>query len=228
MYVYEIIIIVLSYIVGSFPTSYVIARYGYGFDITKVGSGNVGGANAARTMGVKVGLFAGIVDVLKGTFVVRVAYWYTNAFPSTGIFADPTVIVVISSGLVVIGHCFSIFLKFKGGKGGATTAGVILGIDPVSFMFLLVIWLLVVGSTRFTSLGNLIGVVALYPIFFMRQDAILLNTGSSGMDMYFFLIYFYIGLLYYTHRENIKRLLSGSERKFGAKATLTSEIIQSR
>ncbi len=213
----ELLLIIVSYFLGSIPTSYLIGKYKYGFDIRERGSGNVGGANAARTMGMKVGIFSGLVDILKGTTAVLLAIWYSSTYPSTsGIFEDPNVLVAACGFMVVIGHCYSWILGFKGGKGGATTAGVVLGLDWVTFLILLAIWIIIVGSTRFTSLGNLVAVWVIPPMMVLRADVLYDKVSSPVTSPAYQIMSFALVLLiYYRHRENIGRLLQGNERKFG-------------
>ncbi len=215
----EIGIIILGYLLGSIPTSYLIGKYKYGFDIRERGSGNVGGANAARTMGMKVGLFSGFVDIFKGTLAVYIAMWYVGNNPNTDLIltADPNAVVALTGFLAVIGHCYSFILRFKGGKGGATTAGVVLALDPVTFLALLVVWIVVVGSTRFTSLGNLIAVWVIPPMFALRYDVLTTRTNTVETNAYIMLSMALVVLIYYKHRANIQRLLRGNERKVGQK-----------
>lgn len=216
MYI-EILLIVVAYLLGSIPTSYLIGKFKYGFDIRQRGSGNVGGANAARTMGMKVGVFSGLVDIFKGTAATLLAIWYSANFPAdTGIFVDPNVLVAACSFMAVIGHCYSWILGFKGGKGGATTAGVVLALDWVTFLVLVAVWIIVVGSTRFTSLGNLIAVWVIPPMMRLRADVIYDKVNSPiSSGAYQVMSFALVILIYYKHKDNIVRLLQGNERKVG-------------
>ncbi|MFW6269790.1 MAG: glycerol-3-phosphate 1-O-acyltransferase PlsY, partial [Bacillota bacterium] len=130
------LIMILSYLIGSIPFAYLITRLTTGKDVRSLGSGNVGATNAARAMGFKFGLMVGVLDVLKGVFAVLLAKHLLSAEPEYYFF--------ISSFLVIIGHNWSVFLKFSGGKGVATTFGVLVSIYPFVFPFLLVIWVLLV------------------------------------------------------------------------------------
>ncbi|RMG43248.1 MAG: glycerol-3-phosphate 1-O-acyltransferase [Methanobacteriota archaeon] len=216
MYI-EILLIIVAYFLGSIPTSYLIGKYKYGFDIRQRGSGNVGGANAARTMGMKVGILSGLVDILKGTAATLIAIWYSSNYPAaTGIFQDPNVLVAACSFMAVIGHCYSWILGFKGGKGGATTAGVVLALDWVTFLVLVGIWIIVVGSTRFTSLGNLVAVWVIPPMLKLREKVLYEKVASPiPSPAYQIMSFALVVLIYYRHRDNIGRLLQGNERKFG-------------
>jgi len=209
-------IILLSYLIGSISMSYLIGKFIYKIDITKKGSGNAGGANAARIMGFKVGLFSGLFDLFKGTLAVAIAAYYTRTGAYSDVWADPNWIVVGSALAVVFGHCYSPLLKFKGGKGGATTAGVFLFISPEIFGILLFVWLLVVSTTRFTSLGNLIAIVVIQFVLALRASTI----SEKMTDYHSGLPYIAMGivllvLIYYKHNDNIIRLSKGLERKFG-------------
>lgn len=215
----EVGIIILGYMLGSIPTAYLIGKYKYGFDIRERGSGNVGGANAARTMGMKVGLLSGFVDIFKGTLAVYIAIWYVSMNSRTDLIitSDPNALIALTGFFAVIGHCYSFILRFQGGKGGATTAGVILALDPLTFLVLLVVWVIVVGSTRFTSLGNLIAVWVIPPMFVIRHDILVRWANIVETNAYVLLSMALVFLIYYKHRANIQRLLSGTERKVGQK-----------
>jgi acyl phosphate:glycerol-3-phosphate acyltransferase len=157
---------------------------------------------------------------LKGTLAVFIANLYVRNFPvSSGVFFDPNILIVLAAFFVIFGHCFSFILHFRGGKGGATTAGVILYLDPFIFLVLLFIWLLVVATTRFTSLGNLIGVIVIPIFMFYRSNeiSVRLTDISSGNPYIGFSLILTI-FIYFMHRTNIKNLLGGYERKIGEKS----------
>lgn len=213
----EILTIAMGYVIGAIPPSFIFGKLFFGIDIREKGSGNVGGANAARTMGMKVGLTAGILDILKGTLAVFIAVQITAAFPTeTGFFANPNWTIALTGLMAIVGHCYSFILRFKGGKGGATTAGVLLMLDPFVFGILVLTWFIIVASTRFTSLGNLIAVLVIPVFFFYRSEeiGIRLSDVSSGLPYIIFSLAI-SAFIYFTHRENVVRLLGGYERKVG-------------
>ena len=142
----SLLLIGVSYLLGSIPPSYLIAKFIYKVDIFEQGSGNPGGANSLRLFGKKVAVVVAVLDILKGTAAVIIAKTVnsTNG-PETGFLANTANVMALAAFAAVIGHCFSIFLKFKGGKGGATTAGIILAIDPLSLVVVLLFWALVVS-----------------------------------------------------------------------------------
>lgn len=203
-----LLILLLSYLVGSIPPSYLVGKIFHGVDIRDQGSGNVGGANAIRLFGKKFGLAAGLFDILKGTAMVLIMESMSNETTiETGYFASQPNLMATAGFLTIVGHSFSLFLRFKGGKGGATTAGVVLALDPISGFILILLWILVIGTTRFTSLGNLLGIITVPVVLNYR----------TGISAYTTLGVVLIFLIYFTHRANISRLINGEERKFGQK-----------
>ncbi len=203
-------LIIFGYLLGSVPSTFIIGKIFFGIDIRNQGSGNVGGANAIRLFGKKAGLFGGLLDILKGTFVILICRFVLSDQDIDSSFLSKDLVIATAGFFAIFGHCFSLYLKFSGGKGGATTAGVILALDYFSFIILVLFWLIVVGSTRFTSLGNLLSVITV-PLFLDYR----IEDNS----------YFYLGvaitlLIYFKHRANVIRLLTGEERKFGDKETI--------
>lgn len=204
----NLLVILGSYLLGSISLIYLVGKLKYRVDIRTQGSGNVGGANAIRLFGKKLGLVGGLFDILKGTAAIYIAGKIApNYLDPIGFFSSADNIIATAGLFVVLGHCFSVFLKFSGGKGGATTAGIALALDPISFLIIVGFWFLIVSTTRFTSLGNLLSIVLL-PILFDFAE-----IGSA----YVIVGYLLIALIYYTHRANIGRLLQKNERKFGQK-----------
>ncbi len=198
-------VFVLSYLLGSIPSAYIAGKIIAKSDIRKMGSGNVGGANAARLFGKKIGLIVGLFDVFKGYLAVILTKYILNNFLSSGFFLSNSSIVAISAFLAVSGHCFSLFLKFTGGKGGATTAGVLLAISPPTAFIVFAFWIFIIASTRFTSLGNLFAVLIIPITIHYYTDTIAYSNLGIAL----------IILIYFTHRANINRLINGIERKFG-------------
>lgn len=183
---------VLGYFMGSIPFSYLIPKWLKGIDVRKVGSGNVGATNAIRTTGPLVGGICLLLDALKGFFPVFIAATFSG---------DPK-IVSLTAIATVLGHDFSIFMKFKGGKGVASTLGIIFCLSwPTGLVFTL-IWLVIVILTKYASLGSL---VALYVSALLGY---LLKGYDTGM-----LILILAVLSTLRHSENIQRLLNGTERK---------------
>ncbi|MFN4199733.1 glycerol-3-phosphate 1-O-acyltransferase PlsY [Fervidobacterium riparium] len=179
---------VVGYFFGAIPFSYIIPKL-KGVDITKVGSGNVGGTNVLRNMGTKYGALAMFLDIVKAVIAVILFRAYGE---------HP---MVMAGAMSVIGHCYSPFVKFKGGKGVATTLGTFFGIFPQAGMFALGVWIAIVALTQYVSLGSIVGLLAgtLFALFF-------------GKD--YWIVFLALSLFsVLRHKENIKRLVDGNERK---------------
>ncbi|MDP3582768.1 MAG: glycerol-3-phosphate 1-O-acyltransferase PlsY [Ignavibacteria bacterium] len=207
-------VIILSYLVGSIPNSILISKLVRGIDIRNYGSGNAGGSNVFRVLGWKWGILTILLDALKGAIaVIVVARFYLDRFPFHNVtpFDDFTLIQIICGVTAVIGHVWTLFAGFKGGKGIATGLGVLIMIVTVDMALALGVFFLVVGLSRYISLGSLAAAVAVPLIMIIRENIF-------GVDIrgYHTILPFAILLalfVIYTHRANIGRLLEGSERK---------------
>ncbi len=194
----EILLILFSYFLGSFPTGYVVGKLIYKEDVRNYGSGNIGMSNVFRTFGPIPALITFLGDAFKGYLPVFLAI-HLN-FPISIV-----ILIALSS---ILGHVFSIYLRFKGGKGIATTFGIFFAINPYLGLLTGAIWILTLIISRYFSLSSLLATLSsIIFAWFLK-----LNT----YYMYLFILIFLLAL--YTHRENIKRLLKGNERKFGQKA----------
>ncbi|WP_270941971.1 glycerol-3-phosphate 1-O-acyltransferase PlsY [Romboutsia lituseburensis] len=196
-----ILIIIIAYLLGNISTSYLVAKKMIGVDIRTQGSGNAGSTNVLRTLGKKAGAITFLGDLLKGMIAVFIAQ----------IVARFTGLDVITSGYiavigVVCGHNWPAFLGFRGGKGVATSLGAMIAVNPIIALTCFGIFLIIVAVTKYVSLGSVLG-ISMSPIFMM-----FLNN-KKGLLVTLFLTISVI----YTHRENIKRLLKGTERKIGQK-----------
>lgn len=198
---YYYLILPIAYLVGSVNTSIVLSRLRYRQDIRAYGSNNAGTTNVLRTYGKKAAALVLCLDMLKGVAVVVLARYL---LPEGG----RTIWVFLAGFFVMLGHIFPVFFRFRGGKGVATIAGVILALQPVYFLILLAFFVVILALTRYMSLTAILSGL-LYPsIVFV--GAYRNNTPKSNA-----LIALLIGLtLVFTHRENIKRLLHHEERKF--------------
>ncbi|MFA5232236.1 MAG: glycerol-3-phosphate 1-O-acyltransferase PlsY [Candidatus Paceibacterota bacterium] len=186
-----IFFIIAGYLSGSIPFGYLIAKLKK-IDIRKKGSGNIGGTNVGRTLGLKYGVLVGILDILKAIIPIYIASRYlTQDWQMTLVSISP-----------VLGHIFPIWLKFKGGKGVATVAATIFMILGLKYSIIfLASWALTLFVLKIMSLTNLIVVLFLPVLFWFK-------TGSVA---YFVLAFVYILLIWWAHRENIKRLRQGIE-----------------
>lgn len=196
-----LIIIITAYLLGNISTSYIVAKRLAGVDIRTQGSGNAGSTNVLRTLGKKAGALTFIGDVLKGLIAVLIA-----RFIAYGVNLDNTTCAYIAVVAVVLGHNYPVFLGFKGGKGVATSLGSMLGMNPLVALLCLGFFIIIVAITKYVSLGSILG-IGLSPIIMM------INHNTKGVLVTLFLTISVV----ITHKENIKRLLNGTERKLGQK-----------
>ena len=184
------IIILCSYIMGSIPFGYILTKMFLKKDIRNIGSGNIGATNALRTGNKLIGYSTLSLDILKA--VLPVIFIKLNYLEY----------IYISSLCVFIGHVFPFWLKFKGGKGVATYVGIIFCIDIMFGFVFIVTWFLSYLISKYSSLSSLLATLSIpaYLLFFL-----------DGKNIFFFLIMFI--LIFYTHRENVKRLINKEESK---------------
>ena len=196
-----LIIIITAYLLGNISTSYIVAKRLAGVDIRTQGSGNAGSTNVLRTLGKKAGALTFIGDVLKGLIAVLIA-----RFIAYSVNLDNTTCAYIAVVAVVLGHNYPVFLGFKGGKGVATSLGSMLGMNPLVALLCLGFFIIIVAITKYVSLGSILG-IGLSPVIMM------INHNTKGVLVTLFLTI----SVAITHKENIKRLLNGTERKLGQK-----------
>jgi glycerol-3-phosphate acyltransferase PlsY len=195
-------VLFIGYLIGSVPSGYLIAKFLKGIDIRDYGSGNIGFANSLRVLGLVPGLVVLVADIAKGV----VSAWAGTLFASS-IGITPQIAGGMLGLSSIMGHNWSVFLKFRGGKGVATTAGVFLVLTPFPFIFSALTMALVMGLTRYVSLGSMIAGGSL-PLF------IWLWVNEKGW-FYLYLSVVAASLIVFTHRSNLGRLLQGKERKLG-------------
>jgi glycerol-3-phosphate acyltransferase PlsY len=199
MWTVFIVLLVAAYLLASIPFGLLISRRVVRLDITRAGSGNIGATNVAREVGLKWGIITLLVDTLKGFIPVALAHYLLGS--STEAQEALKGVVGLSA---LLGHQFSIYNHFRGGKGVATCLGVFLAISPLSCLFSGIIFLILVSLWRYVSLGSILAVLTL-PIW-------LYLMGHSSFVIFLSLI---ISLLItLLHGENIKRLLQGNERRW--------------
>jgi glycerol-3-phosphate acyltransferase PlsY len=188
------ILLMTAYLIGSVPTGLLLGK-AYGIDVRKEGSGNIGATNLYRTLGRKIGVITLIGDCLKGLIPVMVVMF--SNMPEYAVWV----------GLAAFcGHVFSVFLRFKGGKGVATALGVFLALDPLAVAIALVVFIALMLIWRYVSLGS-IAAAASMPL------AVVLLGGRKELIIATFVI---AVVVIAKHHENIKRLLAGTERRFKA------------
>lgn len=191
-----LVIILVSYFLGAIPFAYIMTRLITGKDVRSYGSGNVGATNAARMLGFKYGALVAILDVLKGILAVTIA---KTLLPVDA----PTYYLLLAALTVIIGHNWSVFLKFSGGKGVATTFGVILSLYPLVFLIFLLIWVSLVLITRYVSLASIVSAMIVPVIVYLRT--------ANIYHLLFTLLF--AALIVFRHSSNIKRLIKGNESK---------------
>jgi glycerol-3-phosphate acyltransferase PlsY len=201
-----VLIIFLSYLIGSIPWGYLFAR-AKGVDIRQHGSGNIGAANVHRVMGKKWGYVVFLCDLLKGLLSVKLGALIDAHFQ-----LSPVLGGVIAGIACVLGHDYSIWLRFKGGKGIATLAGAVLALFPLALVLFGVVWIVVFFIGRYTSLASICAAATL-PV------AVILLVANTEPD-FLWLVGFSISmaaLAIWRHRGNIVRLANGTENRFGKK-----------
>lgn len=207
-------IIVLSYLIGSIPTSIIISKAAKGIDIREHGSGNAGGTNVMRVLGWKHGVLVILLDALKGVLVVVVVarlHYGSIPFENATPFDDFTLVQIIAGISAVIGHIWTVFAGFKGGKGIATALGMLLMIVTVDMLIAIGVFILVVTFSRYISLGSLAGAVAVPLALIVREN--IFNVDIPNYNTLLPFLIFVTLLVIFTHRKNVIRLLNGNENK---------------
>ena len=208
-------IIVTSYLIGSIPSALIVGKLFKKMDIRNYGSGNLGSTNAFRVLGVPLGILVQAMDISKGLIAVLfVSTFFYDNLPFTNYtpFEDLTVLKIIAGISAVLGHTFSVFVNFKGGKGINTALGMLISLAPVDVGISVGFFILIVLSSGYVSLGSIVASFVFPVTMFVRE-----NVFKVEIYGYNTLIFFSIGvslLLIYNHRENIKRLLYGNENRF--------------
>ena len=195
-----LILFLVTYLLGSIPTGYLLVKWVKGFDIRTKGSGNIGMTNVWRNAGAPSGIFTLILDILKGVFAVLLAKFYSPV-------GQEMEAIVFSAFFVLLGNVFPVFLNFKGGKGIGVSVGIFFSLLPIESTAGLVVFILAVLITRIISVGSLLSVTTMLVFTFIK-----LGFGwFSGLALLAGL------LVWWTHRQNIKRILSGTENQIGKK-----------
>lgn len=184
---------IVSYLIGSFPTAYLLVKRFKGQDIRNFGSGNPGATNVLRSFGVFLGVLTLIVDLLKGylpVFLTKI-YFKESIIPFVVLFS-------------ILGHMFSLFIGFKGGKGVATFFGAILGLSFELFLMCATIFIFVLLLTKYVSLSSIVSLVFFIIFIFFRKT----------YTTFSYIIWFFITvLIIYRHKDNIKRIIKNQENK---------------
>jgi len=208
-----VIVAVGAYLLGSIPTGFLVAK-AKGIDIRTVGSGNIGATNVFRILGKPAGIFVLLFDAFKGwagaAWVSRAVYYSMMKADLDGNTLE--MLSFVGGFGAVLGHNYTCWLNFKGGKGIATSAGVLVALVPWALLIALGVWIAMFATTRYVSVGSIVAAVAL-PFatwFTTHKPSLAIITGVLS------------ALAIYKHKANIQRLLNGTENRFGAKKTAPS------
>jgi glycerol-3-phosphate acyltransferase PlsY len=197
--------LVLAYLIGAFPSSVALGRVVRGIDVRQHGSGNAGATNAWRVLGWRLGVAVLVLDIAKGAFAT---YGIPRIpFPLGPTPVDGVTVAVLCGIVAVVGHVFPVYIRFRGGKGVATAAGMLVALVPVPVSIALGIFAVAVVASGWVSLGSLLGAWAV-PI------AALLLPGKPCPPLVVALTFVLALFITYTHRANIRRLLAGTEHAF--------------
>lgn len=200
--------------IGSIPTSLIISKAAKGIDIREHGSGNAGGTNVMRVLGWKHGVLVILLDALKGVLAVVVVarlHYGSIPFENATPFDDFTLVQIIAGVAAVIGHIWTVFAGFKGGKGIATALGMLLMIVTVDMLVAIGVFILVVSFSRYVSLGSLAAAVAVPLTLIVRENIFHVDIPSYNTLLPFLILLSL--LVIFTHRKNLVRLLNGNESK---------------
>ena len=205
---------VIAYLLGSIPTGFLVGK-ARGLDIRTVGSGNIGATNVFRALGTPAGIFVLAVDALKGWVAVVVFSNLVAArfWPDGGPLAHEW-FRVVAGGTAILGHNYTCWLHFKGGKGIATSAGVLTALVPIPLLIILSVWIIVFALTRYVSLASMSASFTLPFATLVTGGSLRLILVTAGMAI----------LAIYKHKSNIKRLLDGTENRFGGKKPASGQV----
>ncbi len=201
MYIIILILtIIISYLLGSIPTSYIFGKIFKGVDIREHGSGNVGATNVYRVIGKLPGLIVLALDIVKGLLPVTL---FSAYLLNRGVNTDRETLQVLMGAAVIAGHIWPIFLRFKGGKGVATAAGVILGIDARILIFALIVWITIFVITHYISASSVTSALSVPIIFALFGASAKVVIFAAAISL----------VIISSHKPNIQRLLRGEEKK---------------
>jgi glycerol-3-phosphate acyltransferase PlsY len=194
-----------AYLLGSIPTGFLVAK-AKGIDIRAAGSGNIGATNAMRVLGKPAGIFVLILDAMKGFIAAK---WLpVFAFHIFNVVGANDMAIIAGIG-AVLGHSYTCWLKFKGGKGVATTAGVYLALAPWALLIALAVFILATLLTKYVSVGSILGAIALpVAVWWMTPCDLFLGIVTTALG----------ALVICKHKSNIQRLLAGTESRLGKKS----------
>ncbi|WP_226034838.1 glycerol-3-phosphate 1-O-acyltransferase PlsY [Aquibacillus saliphilus] len=183
---------IIAYLIGSVPFGLIVGKVGFKIDIREHGSGNLGGTNSFRVLGVKAGFIVTVADILKGTLATQLPL----------LFGIENVNPLIIGIIAVVGHMYPIFARFKGGKAVATSGGIILGVNPLLFIIILATFFIMLYLTKYVSLSSMITGIVTVIVAYIQQE---MGLVIVGLILTVF--------VFYRHRANIKRIIDKTEPK---------------
>ena len=202
------IVVILSYLAGSIPTAIIVGKIVMKDDIRKHGSGNAGATNVFRVMGWKAALFVVLVDIGKGTLATLLI----SRIGEEVVPLDHTMVQIVAGLAAIVGHIWTVFAGFRGGKGVGTAFGVLVALAPVASLVTLGVWLLLVITIRIVSVGSLAAGIVFPAVLFIQRFVL----GSRIPDALLIMSVLLGVLVFITHRSNIRRLMRGEENRFGS------------
>jgi glycerol-3-phosphate acyltransferase PlsY len=212
------VIVAVSYLLGSIPFGYLLVRIFRGEDVRQTGSGNIGATNVARTGSKWLAIATLVLDALKGYVAVFHVFFFANHHPDDlpqfGLYTI-YILAALAGFFAIVGHMFPVWLRFKGGKGVATSVGAFLGIAPTAVLVSLAAFIVIVAVTRYVSLGSMIG-AAVFPV-----AAWWLNPETRDATVMALIVASAL-LIIVRHKDNIRRLLAGNENRFGGRKSGTA------
>jgi acyl phosphate:glycerol-3-phosphate acyltransferase len=203
-----ILIALLSYLMGSVPAGYIAGRFA-GIDIRRVGSGNIGATNVLRVLGKPYGYAVFLFDFCKGVGAVRMSILIINAAHPGN--QESELVGIMAGVLCVLGHTYPVWLGFKGGKGVATSVGVLFGLMPAAALTVLAVWFVTFQATKYVSVASIAAAVAL-PV----TAAVMVHFEKAGMPLVYFSACLAV-VIVWRHRSNVSRLMKGTEASFSRK-----------
>lgn len=201
-----LLIALFSYIAGSFPTAIIVGKITRGIDIREHGSGNAGGTNVFRVLGWKLGVFVMLIDVLKGFLATKFISQISIVGDSS---IDPLYLCMIAGVFAIIGHIWTVFAGFRGGKGVGTAAGFLLGLMPQAVLVGFIVFFVIFLSTRYVSLSSMIASTSIPVTLLVQKFGFKIDTPWVLIILTLLIAV----LIIFTHRSNIVRLLNGTENK---------------
>lgn len=204
-----LVVVIIGYLLGSIPTGVWLGKIFKGIDVREHGSKATGATNVFRVLGAKIAIAVLIIDILKGFFAAFIA----SRINLGDSLLTPQQLAMISGIMAILGHLFPVFAKFRGGKGVAAGAGILLFLAPIEVGFALLIFVLTIALTRYVSLASILATLFFGLAVILEKYAFKFPLGNEMVLLALILVI----LILYTHRANIGRLIQGRENKLGAK-----------